>query len=232
MNILAKSMLLVAFGAAGTAGGWYLASMPSPGTASSPVAASTELEPAAASSAKRAERPAQDGQTTELEALRSELRVLQAQVKQMPAVTASQARASAEQAARQESLKVFQEQIAASERKFLEEPVDPGFSREGSAGLQRLLQKYPPLSELGANVECRSASCRLTLPAGIGEEARESLMSFIQEAQGEFAQVEMFPDREGGNGSTMLYLSSAEIPDPGVDPSLQPRVTMLIGHSE
>ncbi len=233
MNTLAKSLFLFAVGTAGMAGGWYLAASQPPQSEPAPVAASAEPGSAtAALPGKREERPAQDGQAAELAALRAELRALQTQVRQMPAAMSEQARqqAPAEQATRQERLKVLQEQFAASEEKFRAEPVDPGWSRQGSGNLRLLLQKYPALAGQGANVECRSASCRLTLPAGLGEESNEALTGFIQEAQGEFAQVEMFPDRDGVLGGTVLYLSPAEAPDPGVDPALQPKATLLIGH--
>jgi hypothetical protein len=231
MNRLSKSLVLVLVGTAGALAGRYLgpqelkepvdvsAALPGPALAKPPV----QPRPRAIANAS--------SQAAEMLALRAELQALQAQVARQAASSRAEP-ARREEVKRKEKARVFDTQLIEAENKFREEPTDPARSRQSSEALNRLLDKYPALRELGAEVECRSASCRISLAAGAGEGSEETLTAFINDAQADFGQIDVFPGGAGaGVGQTVLHLSPGFPPDPDLEPGLQPKIAMITTHS-
>jgi hypothetical protein len=229
MNRLSTSLILAAVGAAGVLGGWYFASQ-----GYSPALSTTAQGTAVAAPERRPVNAEAVGQSAEVAALRADIKELRTEIGRLsaPSKRQEQDHRHPEQARREEKARVFQEQLTTVEDTFRAEPVDPAWSRQRAGALSRLLEKYPALSGLGAEVECRSARCRVILPSGAGEGSDEALMAFVQDAQEDFAQVDIFPGGTGADaGQTVLHLSPAAPPDPDVDPALQPRMTMVDIHN-
>lgn len=224
MNTLSKSLILALVGAAGVLAGRYF----EPRDVTDPMAISATL-PGPAPVEGPVLPPARDNQANELAALRAEIKALQAQVAYRAAPTPEKARdAEARQAA--DKARVFETQLLEAENKFREGPVDPIAARQSSATVYQLLDKHPALSAMGAEVECRSASCRLSLLAGAGEGGEESLAAFISDAGADFGQIDVFPGGAGSGGRTVLHLAPGEPLDPNLDPGLQVRSVSVTTH--
>jgi hypothetical protein len=219
MNTLSKSLILVLVGTTGVLAGHYFG----PRDLGEPMAVSAML-PGPEPVTQPAQPEASGNQAAELAALRAEIKALQAQVAREAAAKSEPARS--EKTRRAEKARIFETQLMEAENKFREEPVDPAASRQSSEAVSRLLDKYPALSAQGAEVECRSASCRLSLPAG----AEATLAAFIDEAQADFGQIDVFPGSAGAGGQTVLHLAPGNPPDPDLDPGLQSKSSMVITH--
>lgn len=228
MKRRSTSLVLAAIGAAGALGGWYLAFQ-----GYLPTLSATAQNTAVAAPERRAVSAEAASQSTEVAALRAEIKELRTEIGRQSAPPAKRQEQDRppEQAQREERARIFQEQLTTVENTFREEPVDPAWSRQHAGTLSRLLEKYPALSGLGAELECRSARCRIVLPSGTSEGSDEALMAFVQDTQEDFAQVDIFPSGTGADaGQTVLHLAPGAPPEPGVDPAMQPRMTMVDIH--